>query len=400
VQRLIWVKAQRAPNVVIVCHLARAGYNVQRALRALGVRAYLVHDRHARSMRWSHGCRLLHKCDELSTADAEAIAGKINALHRRVGILSVISTDVPATMLVARMQSMLRPAIFPFPAADVLQALDNKWEFAKICAERQVPIPKTLHFRNSAAFDPQLVETELSYPVIVKPAVGFGQHNIVVIAGPAEAEIYRRLETHPLAIVVQEFVAGRDWALSTFSRNGIVTHWCTWECPGQLESQDSTSRYGVARFQTTNFRRHDALVEMGRQVIAATGYSGVANFDARLAENGRMVLLECNPRFFNRMLAARMCGLDFLAAGLYGSEEDRCSLDDADYYPWQEIFTWRGLKRLRSGEWHVRHLVTDLFEMACDPLPPLIRNITGEDRKAKQISRVAPTRVAEAVLSV
>ena len=373
---------QRRQNVVVVCHLGRAGYNVQRALHALGLRAYLVHDKHSRSVRWSRGCKLLHRADELDLADADDISAKINTLHRRIGISSVIPTDVAATRLVSRMQASLRPPVFPIPDLDLLRKLDSKWQFAKICQERQIPIPKTLYFVNSSAFDPRQVAAELGYPVIIKPEVGFGQRNIVIVAGPADAEAYRIGDTHSSGIIVQEFIDGRDWALSTFSRNGIVTHWCTWECPGQLEAQETTSRYGVARFQTTNFRDHDALVDMGRRVIAATGYSGVANFDARLAANGRMVLLECNPRFFNRMLAARICGLDFLAAGLYGSEDDRCSLSECDYYPWQDMFTRRGWNRLRSGEWKSSQLATDLSEMIRDPLPPLIRKFIGEDQKA------------------
>jgi biotin carboxylase len=355
---------------------------VQRALRALGLHTYLVHDKHAKSVRWSRGCKLLHRSEELDTADADEIAAKINTLHRRVGIASVIPTDVSATRLVSRMRSELLPPIFPIPDLKLLRNLDSKWQFARICQERQIPIPKTLYFVNSQAFDPSQVAAEIGYPVIIKPEVGFGQRNIVIVAGPADAEAYRITDVHQSGIIVQEFVDGRDWALSTFSRNGIVTHWCTWECPEQLEAQESTSRYGVARFQTTSFRAHDGLVDMGRRVIAATGYSGVANFDARLAANGRMVLLECNPRFFNRMLAARICGLDFLAAGLYGSDEDRYSLNDCDYYPWQDMFTRRGWNRLRSGEWKTGQLATDLFEMIRDPLPPLIRKVIGEDAKA------------------
>jgi hypothetical protein len=122
---------------------------------------------------------------------------------------------------------------------------------------------------------------------------------------------------------------------------------------------------------------------MVEAVVIATGYSGIANFDARLADDGRFVLLECNPRVFNRLLAARVCGLNFIAAGLpmYTVKQPPV-LDDGEYYPWREALSPRGWRLLRSGRWNWRYLLKDLWEMVCDPLPPIIRKMSREDEKA------------------
>jgi biotin carboxylase len=362
-------------RVVVFCHLGRAGYNMQRALRAIGVRTYLVYDHGAASVRWSRGCKPIFKADDLRTADIDRIAAKINELHRKVEISSVISTDLQSSILLTRIQDVLIPPVFPIPKLDTLLRLDNKWSFSQLCRACNVSIPKTLYFETNRALDLHRIADELGYPVIVKPVVGYGQRNIVVLRNAGEAALFQSAASHQSGLVVQEYVTGRDWSLSVLARDGIVTHWTAWECPAQLRKA-----YGVARFMTTSFRRHDALIDAGKKIVAATGFSGVANFDARVDQNGRMVVFECNPRFFNRMLAARMCGLNFVAAGLPEfALKQRCSLTDGDYYPWQELFTLRGLNLLLTGKWKINHLLRDVGEMLRDPLPPLLRKLTRED---------------------
>jgi biotin carboxylase len=364
-------------NVVLICHVGRAGYNVQRALREIGVRTFLVYDDRSSSMRWSTGCTALYRADNLITVDAAVVARKINELHQCAPISSVIPTDLSASLLLAGMKSRLIPPTFPIADFATLQQLDDKWEFAKLCMAHGVAIPRTLQFMSNSTINPEQIETELGYPAIVKPVSGFGQRNIVILRDREEAKQFQAAFSHPNGMVVQEYLSGRDWSLSVFARNGVVTHWAAWQCPAQLEAT-----YGVARFMTTSFRHHEVLAEMGRKIVTAAHFSGVANFDARLAGERDMVLLECNPRFFNRMLAARMCGLNFVAAGLPDCGfSQRATLADGDYYPWQEFFTTMGLKLLSSGQWKISHLLRDVGEMLQDPLPPLVRKISGEENR-------------------
>ena len=369
----------RKMNVVLLCHLGRAGYNIQRALSAIGVKTYLIYDDRSASVRFSRGCSVLHHVrGNLATANDDLVVSLINTTHARVGIASVIPADVDAAIYLARIRDRLHPAIFPTSPPETLGLLNDKWEFAKICMAQGVPIPKTLFFENNASVDPIAIRDILGYPVIVKPATGFGQRGIDFLIDDAAVNKFCGLHTHDTGMVVQEFVQGRDWSLSVFALDGVVKNWTTWECPSQLETA-----YGVSRFMTTKFRHHDGLIAMVKKVIAATNFNGVANFDARLCDDGRMVLFECNPRFFNRMLAARICGLNFVAAGLPGhAMRQRPVLCSGDYYPWQDLFTRRGLRRLVSGEWKSRYLIRDLYEMIRDPIPPVVRKITQEDEKA------------------
>lgn len=362
-------------NVVVICHWGRSGYNVQRALAALGIKSYFVIDQRATSVRYARGSKVLyHTAGDLSASDEAPVIARINAAHQSKGITSVIAADMVASLFLARIQDRLTAPLFPMASAETLQRLDDKWEFAKICLPLGVDIPKTVYFPNNAALDPMRCPP---FPVLVKPAVGYGQRNIVVLPDAAAAATFRSQHSHDHGMVVQEFIKGEDWSLSVFAMNGVVRNWTAWECPSQLSAD-----YGVSRFMVTQFRHHDRLLDMVKTVVAALQFSGIANFDARLSVDGRMVLLECNPRFFNRMLAARIGGnLNFVAAGLPGYPQ-RPALCDGTYYPWQYAFTKTGLRLLVSGVWPWRFLVRDLYEMLRDPIPPLVRKYTREDSMA------------------
>jgi len=258
-----------------------------------------------------------------------------------------------------------------------LRLLDNKWSFTQLCLANGIAVPKTVYIRNNGLLSLDMIADML--PVIVKPAVGFGQRSIVILTTHEDVRAFQQSVSHPYPCVVQEIVDGEDWALGAFAIAGDVTQWVTWKCPAQLEATGAA--YGVSRFQATQFTLHEPLIAMGRKIIAATRFTGVINFDARLTSTGQMIIFEANPRFFNRMLAARMCGVNVVAAGLPGMAKARTTLEQCEYYPWQEMFRVRGWRLLRTGHWKWQHLRADLAEMLHDPLPPFVRKLTREETK-------------------
>ena len=95
-----------------------------------------------------------------------------------------------------------------------------------------------------------------------------------------------------------------------------------------------------------------------------------------------MKMFECNPRFFNRMLAARLCGLDFVRAGLPVRSTQPFALDSGRFHPWNELLTARGAWRFVTGNWELRPLAGDIGEMLLDPLPPIMRKMLREEARA------------------
>jgi len=264
--------------------------------------------------------------------------------------------------------------------ADVLATLNDKWKFHQVCEAAGVDLPKTLFFETKAGLDPELIERELGFPTIVKPVDSYGQRGIAIWKDKAQIREWLQAagDFNHQAMIVQEFIEGQDWALSVFAQDGVIKHWVSWVCPGQLDAG-----YGVGRFLATEFRPRGDLLAMGQKIVAATRFSGVANFDARFDErSGSMKMFECNPRFFNRMSAARLSGVDFVRPGLPIGGSQPTHLGDISYYPWQELFSKRGIQRLMKSEWRLKPLMHDIYEMGSDPLPLIMRKWTNEDKRA------------------
>lgn len=365
-------------NVVLICHFGRTGYNILRSLKAVNARVYLVHDRRAASLGYSRRCKVVHTTQDLGSADPDRVLGIINELHLRVGLDSVIASDVESLAFLSKIKERLLAPVFPMADAGTLATLNDKWTFYKLCETAGVAVPKSLSVRCQAEFDIGAVERELGYPVIVKPVDSYGQRGISILRDRMQAEEWKESQVdHDQPVIVQEYIEGTDWAISVFAQDGIIKHWVSWVCPSQLDLG-----YGIGRFLATEFRPRDDLFAMTQEVITATGFSGVANFDARYDDQAcQMKMLECNPRFFNRMSAARLSGLDFVRPGLPVAGDQPATLGNVGYYPWQELFSARGLQRLLRGQWRMAPLLHDIFDMGTDPMPPIVRKWVREDER-------------------
>ena len=363
-------------NVVLICHFGRTGYNILRSLKAVNARVYLVHDQRAASLGYSRRCKVVHAAQDLGSADPDQVLGIINDLHQRVGLDSVIASDVESLAFLSKIRERLLAPVFPMADAGTLATLNDKWMFYKLCEAAGVAVPKSLFVGRQAEFDVGAVERELSYPVIVKPVNSYGQRGISILRNRIQAEEWKKSRVdHDHPVIIQEYIEGTDWAISVFAQDGVIKHWVSWVCPSQLDAD-----YGVGRFLATEFRPRDDLFEMTQWIVTATGFSGVANFDARHDDRAcRMKMLECNPRFFNRMSAARLSGLDFVRPGLPVASDQPATLGNVGYYPWQELFSRRGLQRLVRGHWRIAPLLHDIFDMGTDPLPPIVRKWARED---------------------
>ncbi len=365
-------------NVVLICHYGRTGYNILRSLKAVNARVYLVHDQRSASLSHSRRCKVVHATQDLGSADPDQVLGIINDLHMRVGLDSVIASDVESLAFLSKIRERLLAPVFPMADAGTLATLNDKWTFYKLCETAGVAVPKSLSVAGRAEFDVGAVERELGYPIIIKPVNSYGQRGISILRDRTQAEEWKKSSADPdQPVIIQEYIEGTDWAISVFARDGVIKHWVSWVCPSQLDSG-----YGIGRFLATEFRPRDDLFAMTQKVVTATGFSGVANFDARYDEQTcKMKMLECNPRFFNRMSAARLSGLDFVRPGLPVAGDQPVTLGNVGYYPWQELFSMRGLQRLVRGQWRMAPLLHDIFDMSTDPLPPIVRKWAREDER-------------------
>ncbi len=362
-------------RVVVLCHYGRTGYNVLRALGSIGAKVFVVIDRRSASLRHSRKCVVIQQVESIDSADPELVADQINTLHKAQFVDCVMACDVESLRLLSRMQPILLPRTFPMAPIPTIELLNDKWEFYKLCVDVDVRVPRTIFFPEASAIDPSRIATEIGFPAVLKPSRGYGQRGIHFLSSIGDVDRAMRLSSDAGGLVVQQFVKGNDWAISIFATEGHITHWTAWECPGQMEKS-----LGVSRFLITRFVPREDLFEQVAAIVAATEFSGVANFDARLDDvDSTMKMFECNPRFFGRLCAARLCGLDFVKAGLPMEDRQAFSIREGFYYPWQHLGTACGWKNMVTGRWKLGHLLQDMREMLADPIPPVIRKLSHED---------------------
>ncbi|WP_336490949.1 hypothetical protein [Methylobacterium nigriterrae] len=292
--------------------------------------------------------------------DPRLIAETINAEHAREPIDCVIASSTSAMRLLGTIRDHLRMAIFPMPDLPTLTALDNKHSFARICAACDVSTPETLFFATPGAVCLASIRNEIGYPCVVKPLGASGGDGVRVIAseGALAAALSDRQGFLRDGLLIQRFMPGDDVGLSVFAQDGEILNWATFYCDG---------------FWSTRFADLPELLAAGRKLIAHTGYTGIANFDARRdPETGAIRLLECNPRFFRRVGASRHCGLDFVAAGLASlnlSAGAAASLTKGRHLSPQDLVTPVGIRLVRSGSYSLRNMQRDAVEFLQDPVP-------------------------------
>ena len=355
-------------RAVLLCSKNDLGHHVLRSLDSVGAKVFLIHDkRTAASVGLSRRRQgILLASPRLTDEAPEKLLRLINDFHAREPVDVVIGSDVVAMKLLHGIRADLAPAVFPFPDLETLRVLDNKWHFYNLCLEIGIDAPQTRFFATKNDIDPHEISRDFRYPVVVKPVSRHGAIGFEMIAdrGGLETRILRNPAYDHPDLLIQEYVPGIDLGLSVFARDGRVEYWTTFNCG---------KNWG------TEFCERPELLALGKRLIAATRFSGVANFDARLdAVSGAIRMLECNPRFFARTTATRLCGLDFVRAGLAAIglvQLDEPCLCRGEFYPASQLLSIDGWKRLLAGRWPVRPMLRNLGEIISDPLPIAARNL-------------------------
>ncbi|MEM7091791.1 MAG: ATP-grasp domain-containing protein [Actinomycetota bacterium] len=162
---------------------------------------------------------------------------------------------------------------------EALRTCLDKWELATAVADSPVRAPRTLLL--DAGFDINAVP---SWPAIIKPRCGSGSRGVRII------ESSRDLEQVPMdgSHIIQEYLPGEELSVDVFvDRLGRLIG----AVPRVRLKVDS----GVSVAGRT-LADPDA-VALARYVAEAVGLRGPANVQCKRARDGRLALLEVNPRF-------------------------------------------------------------------------------------------------------
>jgi len=355
-------------RAVVICHNAELALVVLRALRANRVSALLVCGKSAyTTLRSSRLAGAILCAGDLATRP-EAIARAINERDRAEPIDIAMAADVEGLRLLHKMRGSLQVPTYPMPDSATLDLLNDKWSFYRFAQGLGLNVPPTLFFARRQDIDPGRIERDVGFPAVVKPLSQWASIGFRLVADRQALAALMNDPTYRFdGMIVQRFIPGQDVGAGLFARAGTVQVLSTFFCGSR---------------NATEFAPIPEFAGMINKIAVATRYDGVANFDARIDESGRVWLIECNPRFFMRVTASRVCGLDFLKLGLPGTSPSIQPSARGRYYSIGDVASVSGLGRLLSGRWPIRVLLNSLAEMCVDPAPSIVRRLSRDDAGA------------------
>ena len=208
-------------------------------------------------------------------------------------------------LLVSRHRDRLA-AVFRFALADgdLVETLVDKGRFQALAEQLDLPVPHTRRLRPLPGSEAP--ELDLRYPVIVKPLTrrppwdeieGLGK--AIRLEGPEELRaLWPRLIPVGLDLLAQELIPGPE--------TRIESHHVYIDADGAVAGEFTGRKirtypveYGHSTALTiTDIDGEGADVRaLGREIAGRLGLSGVAKFDFKRDPDGRLHLLEINPRF-------------------------------------------------------------------------------------------------------
>jgi D-aspartate ligase len=372
--------------------------SVARSLAAAGVRVHALGGP-TEPVRHSRFC-------------AEFVDGAENLQERALEYLEsapsgavVLPCSDDGLELVARHRtSLLELGLVPIEAdSELLLALLDKERTHGLAAKAGIAVPETVSIRDEDEL--RAVAGEIGYPCALKPASShdFTRHFPVkgfVAENQAELEeAFRRTRELGIKMMVTEMIPGPDDAYPS--------------CFSYLDEQNEPLfiltkrkfrqypiRFGSSCYHVTDWDPEAA--ELGVRFLRSVGMRGLAHVEfKRDTRDGRLKLIECNPRLTGTAGLFRAAGAD-LPLFIYNRLVGRPDPPMADYRKgmgmWWPLNDFRAFRAYRSrgelsfGHWAGSLLRRQHFPLASrrDPMPTIAasgRRIGNAWRKLRRRAR-------------
>jgi len=316
-------------------------------------------------------------------------------------------------LLVSRHRERLRQAFrFVVADAELVEDLVDKARFQALAERLELPVPATRRIR---ADDGSTAEdVDLQFPIIIKPLTrrtdlwapiaGHGKA-IHVETRQQLRDLWPRLTAAVgLEVLAQEMVPGDETCIESY--HAYVD-----------PAGETVAAFTGKKIRTypREYGHSTALVitdtadvaELGRELVRRLNLTGVSKFDFKRGPDGRLRLLEINPRFNLWHHPAAVAGVNLPAlvyADLTGQPRPAVTAARAGVrwcYPWQDALAAKAwdVPLAQWVPWALRCEATSVF--AWDDPMPFLRGVVGRKlfgRARPAAARVAPSeRPAEMV---
>lgn len=297
---------QPMARILIPDCLAQSAFATIRCLARAGDRCEVAW-RYGRARRLLAGrfVRAIHRV-ESAEVDPEAYASQILSLCRdeRFDVVMPLYLDT-VRALVPRREELLLTTRALLPTQEQLLIADDKLRTALHCESIGIVCPRVLDPVNDG--DVEAVASDLEYPVVLKRRSGAGVEHGLRYAPSRDALLRARDELvgDGNALFLQEFVPGYIHDVCALARDGRVVQTLT-----QVRKLMYPITGGVG---AVNFTTHNAAAAaLARELLESLGWNGPAQVEFKLDErDGRLKLIELNPKFWGTLDLAIRVGVDF-----------------------------------------------------------------------------------------
>ncbi len=243
--------------------------------------------------------RFVKRCHRL---DKDSIIESLCAVIEANDIDVLLPISGPGITFVALHADRLAPLVnlAPLPTVDQIDMVNDKWLFAERLRNAGISIPET-----RLVSSPKCVnELDPDDAVIMKPRTGSGGLGIVCFDSvPKLASKMDRFLGKDDPFILQHFVTGHDIDRSVLCVNGQVVA--------------STVQEGVSKKKdlgpsgSLHFHRDSRVEKLVDCVVAELNWTGIAHFDLRYGDDGRLYVIEVNPRFWSTLMGSYSAGVNF-----------------------------------------------------------------------------------------
>jgi hypothetical protein len=295
------IERSRPMRILMICGLYTMPYRIMRCAAAAGADIYIVGNELSTGFRHSR----IPKKFVLSPIafDGSATPEMLEEINRYIAefdIDMVIAGDAMATRSLTGLRSHIKAPCFPMPSLEQFDTLNNKWIFTQMCGELGIPCPASRLFETREDLLRAIEVGEVKLPSMAKALSMNASHGIYKLDTENARATVASIEYSP--ILVQDFIPGADIGASIYCEGGEIRSFIL----------HILKRATYTAFDNESVR--DALTRIARKAKI----DGVYNFDMRLAADGRIYYLECNPRFFYKINLSMLAGINFVQAGLPG----------------------------------------------------------------------------------
>ena len=220
------------------------------------------------------------------TFDTRTFVGQVADAVKQHDIDLVLPAFEEVFYLSRHLGDLPHPERYFCSPLETLSRLHNKRTFTELAQQLDLPIGKTITVTSDAELRDATKQFKQYFG---RAAFSRGGVSLLTNTGPLAGAV-KIEECHPTPEqpwLVQEFVHGEDLCSYSVAHHGKLAAHCTYRHPLTIEHAG-----GIV------FESIDApeAVECSKRIIEHLGYHGSISFDWMRTDDGKLHLVECNPR--------------------------------------------------------------------------------------------------------